>query len=421
MGSNDPRAQVEPGDGIAFRSGPVTLLAFPTTGAQDAALDILFGTVDEVINGGDSDIGRKLVRRLVGYLARADVDGVPDFGLVVSGPTTAVLVNGDVDIVARTPQGVERMSGRSVSSWLDRVLDSDVDELTLHRSGQDGVQPTRRSDLRAGSVAASGVILSTRGVVASEPSFSRAEPVDRPAEAESSTEPTPEDVGPSSGATAPVAAPSVVVEPLTQDSPSPEPPPPAGAEPSFVSIGLSEPQPEQVLDPLPIATEAEAEAGAETGVEVSGILCSRQHFNDPASSFCSTCGISMVHQTHNLVRGRRPPLGVLLADDGAAFALDGDYVIGREPEDSELVRSGLARALALPDPERTISRAHARVMLDQWDVRVVDLRSANGTHVAGPDQTEWTTLHPEEPATLKPGSRVLVGQRTFVYDSHHRH
>lgn len=129
----------------------------------------------------------------------------------------------------------------------------------------------------------------------------------------------------------------------------------------------------------------------------------------------------MVHQTHNLLRGRRPPLGVLLADDGATFVLDGDYVIGRQPEEHPLVKSGGARPLTLADPERVISRSHARVVLREWEVHVEDLGSANGTYTAGPQETGWSLLARETSGHLEPGGRILVGQRTFVYDSHHRH
>ena len=53
----------------------------------------------------------------------------------------------------------------------------------------------------------------------------------------------------------------------------------------------------------------------------------------------------MVQRTFNLVSGRRPPLGVVVFDDGATFNLDGGYVLGREPGHDEAVRSGRLRPL----------------------------------------------------------------------------
>ena len=103
-----------------------------------------------------------------------------------------------------------------------------------------------------------------------------------------------------------------------------------------------------------------------SGTTVHGILCSRGHMNDPKARFCAVCGISMVHQTHNLVSGPRPPLGVIVLDDGSSFSLDHDYVIGRDPESSDLVQRGQARPLLIVDPTSQMSRVHARILLREW-------------------------------------------------------
>ena len=95
-------------------------------------------------------------------------------------------------------------------------------------------------------------------------------------------------------------------------------------------------------------------------VLVQGVICSRGHFNDPRSRFCSSCGISMVQNTQVLTNGPRPPLGVMVFEDGATFSLSSDYVVGRQPEVSELVQQGLALPLPVDDPERSISRRPRR-------------------------------------------------------------
>lgn len=153
---------------------------------------------------------------------------------------------------------------------------------------------------------------------------------------------------------------------------------------------------------------------------VQGIVCSRGHFNRPDGKFCARCGISMVHQTHNIVSGERPPLGVLVLDDGSVFALRDDLVIGREPEASADVLNGSAQPLLLDDTALTLSRVHARVILDGWEVRVEDAGSANGTYVMGPSADAWTRLEPEQPTTIEPGSRLSVGGRTLTFESHQR-
>ena len=153
---------------------------------------------------------------------------------------------------------------------------------------------------------------------------------------------------------------------------------------------------------------------------VHGVVCARGHFNDPNSPFCATCGISMVQQTHNLVEGPRPPLGVLVLDDGSTYVVDRDIVVGREPDTDAGVAAGDVRGIALPDPERAISRVHARVTLHDWEVRVADAGSANGTFVATRDATQWTPVAPNAPVTLTPGMHMLVGPRVLSFDSHRR-
>ena len=64
-------------------------------------------------------------------------------------------------------------------------------------------------------------------------------------------------------------------------------------------------------------------------VLVEGVLCARDHFNDPGAWSCRECGIPLDQPPRSFERRRRPPLGVLVLDDGTRFALDGDYVLGR--------------------------------------------------------------------------------------------
>lgn len=164
--------------------------------------------------------------------------------------------------------------------------------------------------------------------------------------------------------------------------------------------------------PKPLAEAALApEARAEE--TVLGIECSRQHFNNPSAAYCQVCGISMVHITHNLVRGERPTLGFLVFDDGATFALDRSYVIGREPS---VGLGSMLAPLTADDNEHTVSRSHAELVLDGWDVTVADLGSTNGTFVWRGDRREWERVLPNRPAAVPPGTSVAVGRKTFVYE-----
>ena len=214
-----------------------------------------------------------------------------------------------------------------------------------------------------------------------------------------------------------VPAPAADPEAAAEPDPTPEMSPP-----TFISISLTDPEEDarpaeaaSVDDVAAVDDEAEA---THVGAQVQGIVCSRGHFNDPTSRFCALCGISMVQQTHHLVTGLRPPLGVVVLDDGSVFALTKDYVVGRDPEQDPAILSGRAVPLMLDDPDLALSRVHARILLDGWEVRVEDAHSANGTFVARTPDAAWTRLEPGLPTTITPGTRLTMGGRTLVFESH---
>jgi hypothetical protein len=152
---------------------------------------------------------------------------------------------------------------------------------------------------------------------------------------------------------------------------------------------------------------------------VDGVLCPRQHFNDPNLRYCRLCGVTIEHAAGNIQRRPRPQLGVLLLDDGTGFTLDADYVLGREPMLDADVAAGRARALRISDPGGTVSRLHLRVCLVGWQVEVSDLGSANGS-VLHPAAGPQTRLRPHDPVIIEPGTLVAVGRRSFQYLSHRR-
>jgi pSer/pThr/pTyr-binding forkhead associated (FHA) protein len=107
----------------------------------------------------------------------------------------------------------------------------------------------------------------------------------------------------------------------------------------------------------------------------------------------------------------------LVFDDGSTFTVDGEYLLGREPEADERVHGGELRSIMIDDSSGTISRVHVEIRLDGWDVLISDTGSANGTFVMQPGQSSWLPLTPKEPLRLTPGTRVGLGQRSFVFES----
>jgi hypothetical protein len=162
-----------------------------------------------------------------------------------------------------------------------------------------------------------------------------------------------------------------------------------------------------------ISTMRLQQLGVVEPVVVDGALCARMHFNPPDAMFCRECRVSLREVTSNIRRQPRPPLGVLLVDDGRGYPLDRDYVIGREPLLDDDVAAGRATPLPVTDAEGSVSRLHLRVSLVGWRVEVRDLGSANGSvlyRAGGP-----RALAPADAAWLDPGARVGVGRRSVQF------
>jgi hypothetical protein len=151
---------------------------------------------------------------------------------------------------------------------------------------------------------------------------------------------------------------------------------------------------------------------------IEGVYCRDGHFNDPDQRYCQICGISMAQLTQVTRLGPRPPLGVLLLDDGSTLSLDTDYVVGREPGVDADVAADRARSLRITGPASGVSRRHVRVRLSGWRVELVDLHSANGTFLHRPGAAGPERLTPGVPVVATPGARVDVGRRWFRYESH---
>lgn len=464
MNLSSMQLQLAPGDGLVARYGDVVLVVL---NPQPHHQHVVGQLVDLARQASTSDNpGRKLSRQLAGLLGQADPDHTPDFCAIadVEGGV-AVLVHGGTDLVIGTSDHEERLSGRLSATWVDRIIEAGFTSLAVGPSG--GSRPVDPvTDLRGGTVIAGGIVLTFAGA-ASDASMGASEapqpaPMAAPAPAPApppapepapAPPPAPEPVyapppepAPTPAPPAPVAPPPapepapVFAPPPAAPAPEPQYAPPPAAEPQyapppaaapiqeatpaadFQSVSLLEPLPaEEQREPLPVDPPAPFDEPDEAaGPQVDGIMCSRGHFNDPAASYCSSCGISLVHQTHNLVKGTRPPLGIIVFDDGSTYSLDIDYVIGREPDGDPRVAAGDARPVGLADPERTMSRVHVEVALQGWDVMIVDRGSANGTYVAAIGDQQWTRLSPSLPTKIKPGTRVLVGQRSFTYESHHK-
>ncbi|WP_092542806.1 FHA domain-containing protein [Actinoplanes derwentensis] len=349
------RVQPLPGAGLVIRTGP--LLAVCADGG--AQTDALLALVREVAAEAEGADGSVLIARLAGRLGG---DG-PDCAVAALGENPAVLVRGSAAAVADGRQGTVELQGPMLQF---RTIDGPLSTLRLSLPGSGAPDP--RTSLEAGVVSGAGLEAQPAQPVT---------PMDQP-------------VAPAGRAVMPARRPdravpfeAVLLLPgyAPDPGPAPEPPP---------------------------ATQA----------LVEGVYCRDDHFNDPDQRYCQICGISMAQLTQVSRLGPRPPLGVLLLDDGSTLRLDTDYVVGREPDTDDDVAAQRANPMRITGPASGVSRRHVRVRLTGWHVAVVDLNSANGTLLHRPGAAGPEQLTPGVPAVITPGTRIDMGPRWFRYESH---
>ncbi|WP_431898039.1 FHA domain-containing protein [Nonomuraea sp. bgisy101] len=452
-----------PGSGLVAHMGGLLLVCDAAEGASGELLEALR---ESAASGAD---GLALARRAAQVLFRT-MSGDP-VTCAVAGPSgggMAVLVSGAASAVVVTDDGESRLSGRDSLTWTDRLIPGPVQRVELLLPGTGEAHPAVRLD--AGVVLGAGL----RGEVG-RPGEAPAKPKVKPLETSElpatglhfepdllpppprQEPPQPEEppqvqppsqpmapypMGAPSGPQAPYGPP-----PLQEPHPMPEPQqpgPPMQGPPSgpMPPVGPPMPQgPPQGPGPMPYEDvphggpaapehhdqppygppqEPQGEQESADGRPmVFGVDCKNDHFNDPRSPYCVICGIELVQRTLVPYKGPRPPLGVLMLDDGTSLPLDSDYLLGRDPERAPEVAGGTARPAKVTSPDGSVSRRHLRVALDGWDVNLVDLGSVNGTQIQPPGDPNFYDIPPNEPVTIAPGTTVRIGvSRTMRYESH---
>lgn len=431
------QVHVHPGDGVVAKLGSA-LLVVPYKADGFAGFESILTAV-----GHEADIaavdGRRLLRRLAGILLRDVPEDVPPFAVIVmAADGVALMVHGAVDVTVGAPGEEHRFSGRLVPTWVDRIVEGPIDFVQVSASGSDVPKSAEYFDLRDGVVPGIGASLlfkkdsnsQTYTVPVSEPLSppmpdigTETEPR-RPVEPDSmalngsvaqEAQPAPTsetastllgDSGPSTAVAGVLAEASLVLSDARA----------AAAEASLVVDTPVSPQ-EALRPTSPVMRPP---SPARSTVMVKGILCSMGHFNSPRALFCTMCGMSMVHQPHELVDGVRLPLGVLVADDGSVYSVDRDYVLGRQPQEDPDVQAGRATALVLNDAGLTVSSVHAAIILREWDVCLVDRSSVRGTAVLEEPNGQWRALTPGEPMVLAPRTRIRIGARSLSFDTTQR-
>ncbi|MET8336475.1 FHA domain-containing protein [Streptosporangium canum] len=460
-----------PGNGLVAHVGGLLLVC----DAAEAVVEDLLGALRETAaSGGD---GRALARRVAQVLAVMMGEPV---ACAVAGPVTggvAVLVSGPAFASVTGSGGEVQLAGRDALTWSDRLVPGPVTRVELRLPEAGEAHPLARLD--GGVIVGGGVWCDlTEGgappaVQRPVPRTESAPPAVQPSapqpsaprtEAASPAEPSlppasarPEWSAPPVGGAppapypmsspehyppvpvpTPAPEPQLSAQPAWQPDPMPAPPqgPPSGPVPQeevetarASGIGgdpvdaRDQPFEYELLTPDGPQAAPEPPGGPEPQPEsrplVYGVDCKNDHFNDPRVPYCAVCGIALVQRTLVPYKGPRPPLGVLLLDDGMTLRLDTDYLVGRDPERAPEVADGSVRPAKVTSPDGSVSRRHLRVALDGWDVNLVDLGSVNGTQIQPPGDPNFYDIPPNETVAILPGTTVRIGvSRTMRYESH---
>ena len=102
----------------------------------------------------------------------------------------------------------------------------------------------------------------------------------------------------------------------------------------------------------------------------------------------------------------RPVVARLVFDSGLIVDVDRPQLIGRRPS-SPPEAEEIPNLVTVPSPDSEISRAHAAVRVEGWDVLVEDVGSTNGTEVRLPGR-DPVRLREHEPVLVVAGTEVIL-------------
>ena len=106
-----------------------------------------------------------------------------------------------------------------------------------------------------------------------------------------------------------------------------------------------------------------------------------------------------------------PTSYLVTLDTGQTMSVSGPGLVGRSPQVVPGERCD--HVIAIDDPERSLSRTHARFGIDRGGFWVADAGSGNGTVVVLPSG-QSVPAAPEQRVVVPSGSTVRIGDRTFT-------
>lgn len=393
----------------------------PAVVALESLAELVRDAHDAVVaareaHGPGAVVARQATRWLMKHAEQISPGEPIDFGILSAAETggVAIFLHGAVTAVLAGDGTVEHYRGSDAAFTVDRVAATPALAIALLVDDAKGRVPDLPPErgigwLVEGIAQAGGAIVWSDGVRAraAESAGTQRQPARPTARIES--EPVPDQPAAPDEPPEPHQETKAAATALLDSDRGQRPLDPHQAQ---TEVGGTNPAPRPDPD-LQRRLEATAKATALT-VKVMGFKCARAHPSDPRSAFCTVCGMP-VDQTQALIEVVRPPLGMLILDDGMTFMLAADAVLGRDPEHSEPAQRGLV-PLRIDDSSGGMSRAHAEVLLLNWDVTVLDRGSTNGTRTRLPGYRDWMRLTPNQPMLLVPGTEIMIGNRVLRYE-----
>jgi hypothetical protein len=384
--------------------------------------------------------------QLVGYVVNAtrQVSSDPQPGHRVTGPIEDVLRSGDPEpatafaVLADAPGQREAVLHGAVQLWDgNRWVLPQPPHGWLHCTIHPGapvllmaagtppptVHPDSPLDLGEGVVIGAGVILVPGDDAMARAAQTEAAPVSQPALSESAfAQPSPSEALPSTVAggsplgEAGQASPAVgTFTSAAQEAPSADAAPPASVDaPPAEGVSSTE---GAATASAEVAPQAGTASPGETATSGETALPGEAA---PAGEPAPPAGAASPAEADAVVSAG-PSSGVLLAEDGSSYRLDGNYVVGSEPDADDAVRWGGARSLRLAGPGDRVAPVHAEIRVIEGSVQVVDRGSGAGSFVLPQGEQQWSPLTPGQPHNLAPDSHLAFGQRVFLFVSHVPH
>jgi len=159
-----------------------------------------------------------------------------------------------------------------------------------------------------------------------------------------------------------------------------------------------DPTPEPTLEPVQEAVEVDSDPEPPAYLALLADGDGDTDGADATRRVTSPRGESLVFEIH--------------LDDGQKWTLGAINIIGRGPSvPSDVV--GQAQLIEIADPTQSVSKNHAKVLIEEQALRVIDLNSTNGTSLLLADG-QRVAVDTEVGVIVPAGAVVEIGERTFT-------